>query len=239
MLRRAFPVTAALALALSAGCSGGDGGSADPPVLQPGGPGDEATPASEEDIDAANQEITHNEADVRYVVMMIEHHRQALVMTEAVDGDLENGGLTKIAERIEAAQDPEIDAMEKWLEDNVYGPAEGNPNYADQCGLTEWRDGADGGGGGHHGGGDCPIGVSHEDMPGMASPEQLDELEDAAGADADELFVELMTAHHEGAIEMAETASTDGKHTEVLRMASDVMAEQRADINRMEEQLED
>ena len=47
-------VTAALALVLSAGCSGGDGGSADPPVLQPGGPGDEATPASEEDIDAAN-----------------------------------------------------------------------------------------------------------------------------------------------------------------------------------------
>ena len=39
-------------------------------------------------------------------------------------------------------------------------------------------------------------------MPGMATDEQIDELGESAGSDADELFVELMAAHHQGGIEM-------------------------------------
>ena len=45
-------------------------------------------------------------------------------------------------------------------------------------------------------------------MPGMATAEQLDELASASGADADELFVELMTAHHQGGIDMATDAAS-------------------------------
>ena len=41
----------------------------------------------------------------------------------------------------------------------------------------------------------------------MATEEQLDELARATGADADDLFVELMTAHHQGGIDMAEEAA--------------------------------
>ena len=44
-------------------------------------------------------------------------------------------------------------------------------------------------------------------MPGMATAEQLDELAAATGADADELFVELMSAHHQGGIDMATEAA--------------------------------
>ena len=55
------------------------------------------------------------------------------------------------------------------------------------------------------------------EMPGMATEEQLDELADATGADADDLFVELMVAHHQGGIDMAEEAA--GRRRERRRRA--------------------
>lgn len=242
MPRHTLALGAALLLAAATACSG-EGSGDEPDVLVPGGPGESASPASQEQIDAANQEITHNEADVVYVLKMIEHHKQALDMTALVPDRVDDGDVEKIAQRIEDAQGPEVEAMEGWLESNVYGPAEGNPNYADSCGLTQWREGEAGveDGGGHHGGGAleaCPIEVDHTDMPGMLVQEQLDELEAAEGEEFDAMFVELMTEHHEGAIQMAEDVTIDGKDTDVLRMANDVIAEQRADINRMKEALE-
>ncbi|WP_017594401.1 DUF305 domain-containing protein [Nocardiopsis potens] len=234
-MHRWVPAAVAAALLLTTACSGSEAADA-PPVLDPGAPGDTASPASQEQIDAADADVRHNEADVEYVLKMIEHHTQALEMTDLVEERVERDSVEKIAGRIAAAQEPEIEAMETWLEDNVYGPAEGNPNYADQCGLTAWRDG---GGAGHHGGGDCPIDIDHTDMPGMVAQEDLDDLEAAEGDGFDRLFVELMTSHHEGAIEMAQDATVDGKHPDVLRMADDVVAEQSADIERMELALED
>ncbi|MFW5416970.1 DUF305 domain-containing protein [Nocardiopsis sp. CNT-189] len=234
-MHRWVPAAVAAALLLTTACSGSEAADA-PPVLDPGAPGDTASPASQDQIDAADADVRHNEADVEYVLKMIEHHAQALEMTDMVEDRVERESVEKIAGRIAAAQEPEIEAMETWLDDNVYGPAEGNPNYADQCGLTAWRNGD---GAGHHGGGDCPIDIDHTDMPGMVAQEDLDELEAAEGDGFDRLFVELMTSHHEGAIEMAQDATVDGKHPDVLRMADDVVAEQSADIERMELALED
>ena len=55
----------------------------------------------------------------------------------------------------------------------------------------------------------CPTTV--DEMPGMASEAELDELAATSGADADELFVELMVAHHEGGLHMAEYAADDAE----------------------------
>ena len=52
--------------------------------------------------------------------------------------------------------------------------------------------------------------VPLERMPGMATEAQIDELQAATGPEADALFVELMTAHHEGGIHMAEYAAEQG-----------------------------
>ena len=49
--------------------------------------------------------------------------------------------------------------------------------------------------------------MDSSEMPGMATEEQLDELASAEGAAADELFVELMSAHHQGGIDMATEAA--------------------------------
>jgi uncharacterized protein (DUF305 family) len=39
-------------------------------------------------------------------------------------------------------------------------------------------------------------------MAGMASPQQLTNLENSESTDFDRLFLQLMIAHHDGALEM-------------------------------------
>ncbi|MGC5054203.1 DUF305 domain-containing protein [Micromonospora sp. DT48] len=86
------------------------------PVLMPGRPGESAKslPANEM---SAMPRPPHNNADVRFVTMMIPHHEQALVMARLVADRGENPQLKIIAERILAAQGPEIKVLEAWLAD--------------------------------------------------------------------------------------------------------------------------
>ena len=60
------------------------------------------------------------------------------------------------------------------------------------------------------------------EMPGMATDAELDELGAASGAEADNLFVELMVRHHEGGIEMAEFAAANASDDEVRAMAASI-----------------
>jgi len=203
-------------------------------VIAPGAPGEASTPATADQIAALAEEQGHNEADVTYLVKMIEHHRQALEMTDLVADRYERDGIERIADRIAAAQGPEITAMESWLEVNVFGPARENPAHQNFCGLE--------GDGTHHSSDDdvvaCDLQVDHDDMEGMVSDEDMGRLADADGDAFDQLFVELMTAHHEGAVTMAEEAMAEGRDQEVLRMANDLIAEQNTEIARMEGVLE-
>lgn len=75
--------------------------------------------------------------------------------------------------------------------------------------------------------------ASHDGMPGMATPEQMERLRAASGPEFDSLFIQLMIAHHEGAITMATRALTDGSHLTVEQWATDLIAEQTAEIRRM------
>lgn len=231
--RLALVAGTALALLATSACTGEDGEQESANVIAPGAPGESSSPATSDQIAALAEEQGHNEADVTYLVLMIEHHAQALEMTDLVPERYEREGIERIADRISAAQGPEITAMESWLEENVFGPARENPAHQNFCGLE--------GEGTHHGGeGDvprCELEVDHADMPGMASEEELERLAAAQGEEFDRLFVELMTIHHEGAVTMAEEVLADGKDQTVMRMANDVIAEQNADIARMEQIL--
>ncbi|HUR04378.1 MAG TPA: DUF305 domain-containing protein [Nonomuraea sp.] len=75
--------------------------------------------------------------------------------------------------------------------------------------------------------------AGHEGMPGMATPEQLASLEAAKGAAFDRLFIELMTAHHQGAITMSTEVITKGSHIRVQEIAEDISVSQAAEISRM------
>jgi uncharacterized protein (DUF305 family) len=202
---------AALAAFTLAGCTsdseGGDAkssASGGPSVLVPGLPGEENRTLSAEEAAAQHAEDdTPNSADVSYVRMMIEHHQQAVVMAELAPKQAKSAQVKGLAERIKAAQAPEIGAMKGWLE--THGKAE------------------KGTGAGH----------DHAAMPGMATEAQLRQLRAARGEEFDALFLKLMIAHHEGAITMATDVKGQGNNIQVEEMADDVVAQQTSEITRM------
>ncbi|GAA3117289.1 DUF305 domain-containing protein [Planomonospora alba] len=75
----------------------------------------------------------------------------------------------------------------------------------------------------------------HDGMPGMATPEQLEALKAASGEEFDRLFLQLMIAHHQGALTMSEQVLTGGSHIRIEELATDVIATQSAEIRRMRE----
>jgi uncharacterized protein (DUF305 family) len=72
---------------------------------------------------------------------------------------------------------------------------------------------------------------------GMLDDDEMDALRDAAGPQAEELFLEGMIEHHEGAIEMAEQELEDGAYAPALELAEDIIDTQRAEIAEMEDLL--
>jgi uncharacterized protein (DUF305 family) len=73
-------------------------------------------------------------------------------------------------------------------------------------------------------------------MPGMLTPEQMDQLAAAKGPAFDRLFLDFMIRHHEGALTMVkELFATPGaaQDSDVFAFASDVDADQRMEIARM------
>ncbi|MFD8045299.1 DUF305 domain-containing protein [Streptomyces sp. Tu102] len=113
-------VLAALAVLALGGCDDSDAKSparSGPSVIVPGKPGESNRMLSAEEAERQRAEDdSPNSADVSYARMMIVHHTQALEMTELAPDRAESTKVTKLAERIAAAQKPEIAAMQGWLE---------------------------------------------------------------------------------------------------------------------------
>lgn len=79
--------------------------------------------------------------------------------------------------------------------------------------------------------------TSYADMPGMASQEQLAELESLQGKAADERFLELMIAHHRGGVEMSSAVIPLTERSEVQNLAQTIVDSQTAEIGNMEAML--
>ena len=61
---------------------------------------------------------TANDADIMFASMMIDHHAQAIDMSDVLlEKDDVDPHITELAEQIKAAQQPEIEQLEGWLED--------------------------------------------------------------------------------------------------------------------------
>ncbi|NKI44269.1 DUF305 domain-containing protein [Streptomyces physcomitrii] len=84
-----------------------------------------------------------------------------------------------------------------------------------------------------HGGPREDAHAHHHDMPGMASEAQLKKLRAAEGEKFDALFLKLMITHHGGALTMATEVQSEGNNIQIEEMATDVVAQQTSEINRM------
>ena len=157
---------------------------------------------------SASDSAAHNDADVAFVQGMLPHHEGALAMAQLADGRASDPRVIDLADRIEAAQGPEIETMTGWLEEW------GEPLPEEDMGGMD------------HGSGGM-------DMEGM-SEEDMTALDSASGAEFDRMFLEMMIPHHQGAVDMAETEIADGSNPDAVDMAREIVESQTAEIEEMQ-----
>lgn len=154
--------------------------------------------------------VSLNEADVEFAQGMIAHHEQAIEMAEiALDPTTQAGPeVLDLAQRIKAAQDPEVALMTGWLT---------------AAGMSTTMD--------------MSAGHSMADMEGMMSAEDMDSMAAMTGGDFDAVWLEMMIAHHEGAISQSKTVQAKGSNTDVLSLAETIITAQQAEIAEMRDLL--
>lgn len=174
------------------------------------------TPAEQAHADGGVSAYTP--ADVAFMQGMIAHHAQALVMAALATSNDAGRSVSVLAERIDVSQRDEIAFMQRWLRERDQTV----PQVADE-----------------HAGHTMPMGAAHDHsahMPGMLTAEQLTQLTAARGAEFDRLFLTFMIQHHEGAIVMVRELFASpgaGQDVNVFLFASDVVADQTTEIDRM------
>jgi len=164
-------------------------------------------------MDSARMRFT--EADVHFITGMIGHHGQALVMAALAPTHGASPQVQTLAARVINAQQDEIALMQQWLRERGQPVPEVRVE-----GTTLIVHGAE------H--------AMH--MPGMLTPEQMQELDGARGQDFDRLFLTYMIQHHRGAVTMVhELFGTDGalQDEAVFKLASDIQVDQLTEIDRM------
>ena len=180
-------------------------------IVQPGAPG-QVTRQISADQAVALANASYSPADVMFMQHMIIHHRQAVEMAALVKDRTNREELVALAGRIDASQVDEMEFMTKWLGDR------GEPVEMKMMNHS-----------GHSG-------HQAKPMSGMASADDMKRLAAAKGGDFDRLFLELMLAHHEGALTMVkDLLEQPGSAYDPLmfEFTNDVTTDQTAEIERM------
>ncbi len=178
------------------------------PIIQPGAPGESSRTLAPEAASAI-ADSSYTVADVKFLQGMIVHHQQAIVMSSLAPKRTNNKTILDLASRIDVSQEDEINFMVSWLQDR-------GENVPDLNHMHHMH---------------MPM-----NMVGMATPEQLEDLKNSNGTDFDRLFLQLMIAHHDGALEMVKELKgyVGSTYDPVLNeFVSDLVNDQGVEIERM------
>jgi uncharacterized protein (DUF305 family) len=153
----------------------------------------------------------HNAADAAFATAMISHHGQAVQMSDMLLARSSNPTVKALAEKIKAAQAPEMATMSGWLKG--WGQPVPDPYASMDNGMGGMA------------------------MKGIMTQAQMHQLNVAAGPQADRVFLTLMPDHHRGAIEMSTTELAAGANPEAKKLARSIITSQTAEINQMKSML--
>ena len=151
--------------------------------------------------------VALNAADIEFAQGMIAHHEQAIEMAEiALDPNVgASPEVVDLATRIKGAQGPEVELMTGWL------TAAGEPV---SMGASEGHD--------------------MSSMEGMMTAEQMDAMAAMTGTDFDQTWLQMMIAHHKGAVSQSQTVKAKGSNADVLALADTIIKAQQAEITGMQ-----
>jgi len=164
---------------------------------------------------SAVQASATNSADADFVMMMIPHHFQALVLSGLVEDGGSDAEVRALAERIEIEQNGEILMMQGWESSHGLEVTDAEEAYQEMLQDPEMV----------------------EEM-GMATPAELEDLSSAQGTAADVLFLQLMIKHHQGAINMLLDVITNGSDPQMQEWALDMLSVQTVQIDMMQQMLD-
>jgi uncharacterized protein (DUF305 family) len=174
----------------------------------------------------------HNDADVAFATDMIQHHAQALSMVDLTMDRPLDPEVEALAEQIRAAQAPEIEQMVDWLTswgedvpETVRDHANAGHDMSDMDGSDMGDDMGD------------DMGGMDPDMPGMMSAADMDALASASDEEFQDMWLEMMIEHHEGAVEMAETERSEGRFEDAVDLAGSIIDSQSEEIATMQDLL--
>ena len=163
---------------------------------------------------ARSAEDRPNAVDTGFLQDMRFHHDQAVAMSLLmVKKPLDDGNPTVrvIAEELMLGQQTEAGVMVGML--SRWGLPESNETGTAMAWMDE------------------PVPL--ERMPGMATEANLDQLIAERGAEADQLFLRLMIAHHEGGLHMATYAADHAAVADTRDFAAAMVRNQRDEIAEM------
>ena len=153
-------------------------------------------------------------AEAGFARDMSVHHAQAVELAELLRDRTQSEEMRTLAADMALTQQGQIGQMQGWLA--IWGL----PNTGSEPAMSWMGEPTSG------------------QMPGMATPEQINELSEASGEDADERFLELMIPHHQAAIPMSEAILERTDHPEVKTLANAIISSQQAEIQMMQDKLE-
>ena len=168
---------------------------------------------------AAAQE-RYTTGDVEFMQGMIHHHAQALLMAAMAASHGASQRVQLLSKKISLSQRDEIGMMRVWLQYRKQEVPDTAPHSMTMPGMP----GMD----------------MDKMMPGMLNVEQMKKLDQARGVEFDRLFLNGMIGHHRGAIKMVAdliNMPPSGQESEIFRFLTDVDADQRAEIDVMQQML--
>lgn len=197
--RRVFTASAALVLALTA-C----GPTSESPTQSNGSNGASMPVQANAD---------NNPADVRFALLMAEHHEQTIELAEIIqEKDGVSQEIQSLALKIMSVHEPEHAQLEGML--RAWGQLDGT-SESQRSHVPETVE-----------------------MKGMVGPAQIEELRAATGKEASRLFLKLLIAHHEATIAVAEQELAKGSNAEAMALARTIAETQRQELDRIRAMLE-
>ena len=167
----------------------------------------------------SDPEPSADSVDVGFARDMSAHHLQAVEMANLALERSTDDAVRGLAFDISSTQQNQAGRMQGWLSLWGHSITGGEP--------MAWM--------GSHGHGVSADGL----MPGMATDDDLARLRSATGEGFDVLFLQLMTRHHQGGVEMAEYAQTNAGEWAVRRLASSIIESQTGETNLMLSMLDE
>ena len=84
--------------------------------------------------------------------------------------------------------------------------------------------------------GEAEMAGGHE-MSGMMTQQDFSSLRQADGDQFDDMWLNMMIAHHDGAVEMAQSVKAQGSNPDVMSLADRIISAQNAEIAEMKNLL--